>query len=238
MLLHEKLDQLFAPTGGPCRPGGAAPALAKTPPISADWKARIADKWWSTARIAAPDAGASPQQKALQQLLLGFGGEEACLAFKDSDEPKIIARGQLWSGAGSIRTRGEPCRCHQNSVRLFASVLESCSKESDAPLQDRLGLAVATGYALSNDGMWRQHSWCIERMRRGVRPIETTEPRVAYFGFVLSGQEVIDMDEGFGILAKADAHRIVKWDASVEAWAGPISHLAPVAAGPRGRRPR
>jgi hypothetical protein len=42
-------------------------------------------------------------------------------------------------------------------------------------------VAVATGYALSDDGLWRQHSW---GMRRDAI-IETTEARVLYFGFLM-----------------------------------------------------
>ncbi|MDR3674477.1 MAG: hypothetical protein P4N24_03235 [Acidobacteriota bacterium] len=42
-------------------------------------------------------------------------------------------------------------------------------------------IAIATGYALSDDGLWRRHSWGI--LRNGV--LETTEARLQYFGIVL-----------------------------------------------------
>ena len=44
----------------------------------------------------------------------------------------------------------------------------------------------ATGYALSADGMWRQHSWLIHRKPRSNRVVETTEPRILYFGFAMT----------------------------------------------------
>ena len=51
------------------------------------------------------------------------------------------------------------------------------------------GYRVCTGYALSDDGMWRQHSWCIDKRPRTTKIIETTEPRVLYFGYVLNDEE-------------------------------------------------
>ena len=50
-----------------------------------------------------------------------------------------------------------------------------------------------TGYALSDDGMWRQHSWCIcdagEEYIEDSIIIETTEKRLAYFGFIMDEEE-------------------------------------------------
>ncbi|HEX7958941.1 MAG TPA: hypothetical protein VF493_03430, partial [Terriglobales bacterium] len=53
-------------------------------------------------------------------------------------------------------------------------------------LRERFGIvAIATGYALSEYGLWRQHSWGI--LRDGV--LETTKTRLKYFGIVLQGGE-------------------------------------------------
>ena len=46
-------------------------------------------------------------------------------------------------------------------------------------------VGIATGYALSVDGLWRQHSWGL--LRDGV--LETTETRLKYFGIVLQGEK-------------------------------------------------
>lgn len=37
----------------------------------------------------------------------------------------------------------------------------------------------------ANDGMWRQHSWCIYKTPMTVKIVETTVPMVAYFWYVL-----------------------------------------------------
>jgi len=47
------------------------------------------------------------------------------------------------------------------------------------------GARIVTRYALSDDGMWRQHSWVLV----GERLVETTEEREQYFGVVLSDGE-------------------------------------------------
>jgi hypothetical protein len=46
-------------------------------------------------------------------------------------------------------------------------------------------MKITTGWALSDDGLWRQHSWIL----RGKTVIETTETRVRYFGVTLTDAE-------------------------------------------------
>jgi len=61
--------------------------------------------------------------------------------------------------------------CHQNVAFLWT--------------KRKFGIVgIATGYALTDDGLWRQHSWGI--LRDGV--LETTEARLKYFGIVLQGE--------------------------------------------------
>ncbi|MDR0287131.1 MAG: hypothetical protein LBI03_05415 [Clostridiales bacterium] len=45
---------------------------------------------------------------------------------------------------------------------------------------------------MSKDGLWRQHSWLIHRGYRSIEVIETTETRVAYFGFVMMYDEALE----------------------------------------------
>ena len=62
--------------------------------------------------------------------------------------------------------------CHQNLSRLWE--------------KKRNGLiGIGTGYALSGDGLWRQHSWGVGRL--GV--VETTQGREKYFGRLLQGND-------------------------------------------------
>ncbi len=83
---------------------------------------------------------------------------------------------------------GLPNMCHYNSSRIFL-------EEKD----NRPELVICTGYALSEDGVWRSHSWLVdaEPIVRYDRTssycdgmdyfiIETTQPRLAYYGYVYS----------------------------------------------------
>jgi len=111
--------------------------------------------------------------------LIDLGGwKVAAWDENDPDTPDILSRGQLWPGAGAIKVKGRPCGCHENSSRYWARHMD-----------DTL---LVTGYALSeDDGMWRQHSWCVVLGEDGPRIVETTEPRLAYFGFVMTAEESV-----------------------------------------------
>ncbi len=52
---------------------------------------------------------------------------------------------------------------------------------------------LATGYALSADGLWVSHSWNVELGPQGEprRIVETTTDRLAYFGIILSSEEAV-----------------------------------------------
>jgi hypothetical protein len=60
----------------------------------------------------------------------------------------LLLRGKALDGAVEL-IPGEERNCHSNSARLWRE-----SKEI---------LALATGYALSEDGLWRQHSWVMRK---------------------------------------------------------------------------
>lgn len=111
----------------------------------------------------------------LKERLLGFGGEEACLPAWEEDLEKIMARGQFWYGARAKKMPGRPSDCHRNACLLWEA--------------NQGQVHIATGYALSKDGLWRQHSWAIwERQSRNT-VVETTESRIGYFGFVMTKEE-------------------------------------------------
>lgn len=65
--------------------------------------------------------------------------------------------------------RGGRSACHANAVALWRS---------------GKALAIGTGYALSDDGLWREHSWAWDG--DGVL-LETTESRTRYFGIRMEG---------------------------------------------------
>lgn len=117
-------------------------------------------------------AGVARQQPnfaALAVRLVAIGGWHVASGL-EQDLDQLLARGEERKPASVVLCEGEPCRCHSNSARLH---------EADARNQ------IATGWALSEDGLWRQHTWC----ERDGTLIETTLPRERYFGFPLDDQE-------------------------------------------------
>jgi len=80
----------------------------------------------------------------------------------------LLGHGKLFSGRVRLR-RMEPNRCHENATRLFR----------EKPQE----IVIGTGWGLSADGLWRAHSWAMDR--RGL--IETTTKRLKYFGIEISG---------------------------------------------------
>jgi len=111
----------------------------------------------------------NPELTPLRNKLLELGGLEIVPKF-ESDLSKILERGKEWNG--SIETEiMRISRCHQNAGELW----------SLNPKKNKL----VTGWALSKDGLWRQHSWVIIN----DKIIETTEIRIKYFGFELNQDE-------------------------------------------------
>jgi hypothetical protein len=92
----------------------------------------------------------------------------------EPDLDKLLTRMQSWDGSEVITRRGNVSACHSNTARLWES-------------GDVAG--IATGYALSEDGLWRQHTWGISA---SGEPVETTLLRSAYAGYVLTAGEAAD----------------------------------------------
>lgn len=123
------------------------------------------------ARRAAEHTRGRGPHRTLKAALLDIGGWAACVPVVEPDLEKILKRGRRFAGK-STTMRGEPCSCHANSSALWSENRDRCS--------------ICTGYALSRDGMWRQHSWVYTH--DGI-VVETTEKRVQYFGFIMSPAE-------------------------------------------------
>jgi hypothetical protein len=145
-------------------------------PLDKDWQENInRDKWWASGYTGAETG--MPDDMALIKKLLSFGGYEACVDYQEPDAKAILERGQLWYGDRVDMMPGQPSQCHLNSSYLWQAN------------KDQFEVAIATGYALTSDGMWRQHSWVMLRRYRSVRVIETTTQRIAYFGFVMTMEQ-------------------------------------------------
>jgi hypothetical protein len=108
-----------------------------------------------------------PDLKRLKAILLRLGGDLLVAPPKlDHDVPAFLVRGFLMSGPVSLKYM-KANGCHQNIASIWKA--------------RRFGIVgIATGYALSEDGLWRQHTWGV--LRNGV--LETTEERLKYFGIL------------------------------------------------------
>lgn len=118
-----------------------------------------------SSRISKAAAG----MEKLKKILLGHGGSRVCMPAFEEDLKSLLTQGRLWRDPQVIFMPGRPSHCHQNACRCWYAN----QKES----------AIATGYALSDDGIWRQHSWLVQN---SGTLIETTESRCVYFGIVMS----------------------------------------------------
>lgn len=159
-------------------------------PMDAEWLNNMREKWWAKHYAGDPlDAFASkaqPRTKSsdekitrllnLRDHLLSLAGEQVCLPGSEPDTEKLLARGQLWPGSRLKTKKGNNNRCHENTGLLW------CANP------DRV--VIATGYAMCDGGMWRQHSWGVQpRPRSAPWIVETTVPARAYFGVVLTLKE-------------------------------------------------
>lgn len=142
-----------------------------TMPMSVAWKARLQEMNASYLT--------DPGLAALHDRLLSYGGEEVALTHEE-DLQQILERGVLHKGR-SVKPRrvwwSKPISCHQNSAYLY--------KDNRTVSPGRFD--IVTGWALSKDGVWRQHTWVYDNQRKKV--VETTVKRVLYYGFHLTPAE-------------------------------------------------
>ena len=116
-----------------------------------------------------------PELQHLSALLFVLGGDFLVAPRKpDADVPALLERGFLTFGPVRRHLMNRSS-CHQNIAAVWRK-------------REQGIVAIATGYALSEDGLWRQHSWGI--LRDAL--LETTEERSKYFGIVLQGEGADD----------------------------------------------
>jgi hypothetical protein len=89
----------------------------------------------------------------------------------DPDIPALVKTGSLMSGPVRLKVMTRSA-CHLNVARLWRRARRTLT-------------GIGTGYVLSLDGLWRQHSWGM----RGESIIETTVERLKYFGLLLQGTD-------------------------------------------------
>ena len=139
-----------------------------------------AQREFLASRVARVVALSAPHAR-LREVLLAAGGLEVVPPHYERFEEwqrrrddwyteAILARGQAWAGAAARLEAGEGSACHGNVARLHRTG----------------GGAIATGYALAADGLWREHSWIVEASGSVV---ETTVSWVLYYGCMLNDDE-------------------------------------------------
>lgn len=92
---------------------------------------------------------------------------------EEPDLEILLSDGLFVYGENSTLKKGLPISCHENSGNLWN--------------KNRNKINIMTGYVLSNDGMWRQHTWCLQKADNLI--IETTEKRIAYYGYILNKEQ-------------------------------------------------
>jgi hypothetical protein len=125
-------------------------------------------------------ADEQPRILLLKEKLLQIGGTHLVAPTgPDPDLEELLIHGHTIEGTVCFEEMAENS-CHWNVAALW--------------LQKKQALvAVATGYALSEDGLWRQHSWGIQKNAI----LETTEPRRCYFGLRMEAAEANSFSNRF-----------------------------------------
>lgn len=99
---------------------------------------------------------------------------------EEAELQALLTRGHFLPGMDVLLFKMENSACHRNAADLWLSGREPGCQSQAA------GCTLMSGYALSDDNLWRQHSWVVTKEGQLV---ETTTPRSRYFGYVLEGEE-------------------------------------------------
>ena len=117
-------------------------------------------------------------KKLKEFILKKFGGEDFQLDWvlnrdlSKNDVERLFRDGIVRDGKDFILRGKKGSSCHENSERL-------------ALADDNID--IYTGLALSDDGMWRVHTWVYDNKKGKF--IETTVKREKYFGYKLNEGE-------------------------------------------------
>lgn len=109
----------------------------------------------------------------LESTLLAIGGERM-VWLPEPHLDHLLSRGKAFSEPVVFAKSRRPSECHRTSVRMY--------------LAEPGVYQIATGYALSDDGLWRQHSW-LWKPSSGKLYEPTPIKRDRYYGFLLTDEE-------------------------------------------------
>jgi hypothetical protein len=130
-----------------------------------------------------------PNILLLRDRLLRIGGCHLVAPAKsDPDLEALLQEGETMTGEIRFEEMARNS-CHWNVASLWRNEKGGI-------------LGIGTGYALSEDGLWRQHSWGITAA--GI--LETTELRHTYYGVRLEGDKADRFSAGYEDLCPPGRH--------------------------------
>ena len=117
-----------------------------------------------------------PVHKSIKDLcsrLLEIGRESVAVQFNEPPEvcEAILKFGEITPNGKLKMIKGDDSECHANSAVFWS--------------KNRQKYFLVTGFALSDDGTWRRHSWV---KTKDGKLIETTIKREIYFGMTLEDE--------------------------------------------------
>ncbi len=117
------------------------------------------------------DSTAYKELQEVETYLLALGGRE--LVYMPLIIPVFYLRlhGHTFENYPVKIITGKPTYCHDNVIAKWK--------------KNKKRYTMVTGYGLSNDGLWRQHSWLIDT--KNTILLETTVARILYYGVLLEG---------------------------------------------------
>jgi hypothetical protein len=139
------------------------------------WKGKFSMGNESNAYFREPSPEELAAFEPLAERLLALGGRDIFI----QPEPhldRLLQAGRTFDPKGRRKVQGEPHKCHRNAALDYAR---------HHALQLGGTCDLVTGYALSADGLWVQHSWLWD----GRRVLETNSTPVLYYGVVLPPAE-------------------------------------------------
>lgn len=114
----------------------------------------------------------------LRNKLLDIDGKKVAPVRQERYLDELLEKGSLIKPSSiKVTEVGVDSQCHRNCAEIYLAKEEN--------FEDDKTVRIATGWALSSDGVWRQHSWItIDKNRI----IETTLKREKYYGIILDDE--------------------------------------------------
>lgn len=114
------------------------------------------------------------RDRRLPGLLLPYGGTGVVwVPVAGYLVERLLGDPQVHDGSGARLALGAPSQCHTNVAERII---------------EHPGETIHTGWALSDDGLWRNHSWTVTE---DGTVVETTVERIRYVGAALDAVETL-----------------------------------------------